>query len=390
MASDTTNFQWKPEYDALLEKIASTEDIEGSDLNELRQIIRHKLEQNVNLFLSTSKGPSPPPPFNPQPSTPDGLRLPPFPPKKLAQLHMYEPPVSYMNEEQAREAKQGIFDLLNEFDDNPPFTIQRLCELLIEPKKHYKTVGKYLRAVEKSILVTSTYDAFPVPPPSAQPTITAIPAPTNGNGLHDISSNFQTIFPRQGPAPSSSVPSSPSFATRGSFTPSTPLFSPIPFLHADARSRSKSRSPPPPSPTPPMTPLALAAELDPVVPEGDKAIGMVDELDDPNPGHMSDKPTPLTVAGGAKPFLGSLEDRFVKSQKPDGAASDEDKENTVEQRTGLKGKTKEPSRKKVKTEEDKDVEGGEKGGEPSKPEEKEVKTEETDDEMDTDTTGSKA
>jgi len=30
-----------------------------------------------------------------------------------------------------------------------PFTIQRLCELLVNPQKHYKTMEKFLRAVEK-------------------------------------------------------------------------------------------------------------------------------------------------------------------------------------------------------------------------------------------------
>jgi serine/threonine-protein phosphatase 4 regulatory subunit 2 len=98
--------------------------------------------------------------------------------------------------------------------------------------------------------------------------------------------------------------------------PSTPLFSPIPFLHDDAR-RSKSRSPPP-------TPLAL----NPSVPPGEgpleiKAIGLVDEFDDPRPGHMSDHPTALssvttlpetTPGPQSRPFLESLEARFVKAE----------------------------------------------------------------------------
>lgn len=103
--------------------------------------------------------------------------------------------------------------------------------------------------------------------------------------------------------------------------PPTPLFSPIPFLHDDAR-RSKSRSPPP-------SPLALTATA---IAEGHsdppeiRGLGLVDELDDPSPGHMSDHPTALTavttVSPGsnvARPFLGSLEQRFVKSEGKDDA-----------------------------------------------------------------------
>ncbi|KAI8993607.1 PPP4R2-domain-containing protein [Pilobolus umbonatus] len=41
-----------------------------------------------------------------------------------------------------------------------PFTIQRLCELVLEPKKYYKMYIKYLRAVEKVLLVTSYWDDF--------------------------------------------------------------------------------------------------------------------------------------------------------------------------------------------------------------------------------------
>lgn len=115
--------------------------------------------------------------------------------------------------------------------------------------------------------------------------------------------------------------------------PSTPLFSPIPFLHDDAR-RSKSRSPPP-------TPLSLNGK-------GDEnrdvpALGLVDELDDPSPGHMSDHPTALssvTTLGDtprSRPFYTSLEQRFMKAEaeeamdaensQDDDMDMDEDKEN---------------------------------------------------------------
>lgn len=33
-----------------------------------------------------------------------------------------------------------------------PFTIQRLCELLTDPKKHYSRLDKFMRALEKNIL----------------------------------------------------------------------------------------------------------------------------------------------------------------------------------------------------------------------------------------------
>jgi serine/threonine-protein phosphatase 4 regulatory subunit 2 len=227
-----------------------------------------------------------------------------------------------MNESEANEMKEQIFAQLDEFDEyvafrfsfdcllvtniyqssfsSPPFTIQRLCELCIKPKQHYTSVGKYLRAVDKSILVTSTWSSFP---PLTQSEIQSY-----GRGATLLGSTLQSA-------------------------PSTPLFSPIPFLHDDAR-RSKSRSPP-------TTPLSLNPLVD--EPLEMKALGLVDELDDPSPGHMSDQPTAIssvTAMEGSphpRPFM-TLEQRFVKAEdamdttsngevESDRMDMDEDKEN---------------------------------------------------------------
>ena len=42
-----------------------------------------------------------------------------------------------------------------------PFTIQRLCELLIDPGKHYHRTDKFLRGLEKNVLVVSTVQPRP-------------------------------------------------------------------------------------------------------------------------------------------------------------------------------------------------------------------------------------
>ena len=141
----------------------------------------------------------------------------------------------------------------------------------MQPKENYKSVGKYLRALEKTLLVTSTIDAFP-----------------------PLTEKEKALF--------AGIP-----ITLGSIpqvAPSTPLFSPIPFLHEDAR-RSKSRSPPP-------SPLVLGSAVSALTGGEQKALGLVDELDDPSPGHLSDRPKALSST--TRPLFSSLEDRFIKAE----------------------------------------------------------------------------
>lgn len=56
-----------------------------------------------------------------------------------------------------------------------------------------------------------------------------------------------------------------------------------------------------------------------------KALGLVDELDDPNPGHLSNHPTALTAVTtvGSKPFVDTLETRFVRGEGQRDTESDD-------------------------------------------------------------------
>ena len=51
--------------------------------------------------------------------------------------------------------KNNLLERLESFA-NAPFTVQRICELLTAPRKEYNRVDKFMRAIEKNILVVST------------------------------------------------------------------------------------------------------------------------------------------------------------------------------------------------------------------------------------------
>ncbi|CAN4096690.1 unnamed protein product [Withania somnifera] len=47
-------------------------------------------------------------------------------------------------------------DALNSFAEGPPFTLQRLCEILLDARNIYSKLSKLALALEKNLLVTST------------------------------------------------------------------------------------------------------------------------------------------------------------------------------------------------------------------------------------------
>ena len=54
-------------------------------------------------------------------------------------------------------------NLTTSFSDAPPYTVQRLAELVLYPTTHYRTLPAYLRALDRTISVSSNSDVFPLP-----------------------------------------------------------------------------------------------------------------------------------------------------------------------------------------------------------------------------------
>jgi hypothetical protein len=67
------------------------------------------------------------------------------------------------------------------FSKHPPHTIQRLAELILIPKHHYRTLPSYLHAVDRVVHVTSGAHTFPLPP--------AIPDPSSATVLSNGTSD---------------------------------------------------------------------------------------------------------------------------------------------------------------------------------------------------------
>lgn len=65
---------------------------------------------------------------------------------------------------QLQEMLDRIVAKIAGFAPAPPHTIQRLSELVLEPKRHYRSVATYLHAVNRVVGVTSGTDTYPLPP----------------------------------------------------------------------------------------------------------------------------------------------------------------------------------------------------------------------------------
>lgn len=82
------------------------------------------------------------------------------------------------------EMKEKVLEAVNCFN-SAPFTIQRLCELVVDPRKHYKRTDKFMRGLEKNVLVVSTIEprslvALQQANAAAMPMVNGIPGAEDG------------------------------------------------------------------------------------------------------------------------------------------------------------------------------------------------------------------
>jgi len=97
------------------------------------------------------------------------------------------------------ESKLDIIERINSFE-NAPFTIQRLCELILSPRIHYRRTDKFIRGLTKCVSVVTTIDnegnkIYIEPTRNGLPTIESSQTSSNSqitNGFaipHDIHDN---------------------------------------------------------------------------------------------------------------------------------------------------------------------------------------------------------
>lgn len=73
----------------------------------------------------------------------------------------------YFSGETYSELVSRLTDALWRFEEGPPFTLQRLCEILLDPKGTYTKLPKLALALEKNLLVTTTITKCTDPYPGA-------------------------------------------------------------------------------------------------------------------------------------------------------------------------------------------------------------------------------
>jgi len=107
-------------------------------------------------------------------------------------------------EEEFQQRSQKFFQALSSYED-APFTLQRLCELILTPEKTYSNTRKYLSALEKMVNITSTIQTLT--PQEIQTINTTGVITSSSSSVPNFSENIALFQQSQLLSPSSDGPS---------------------------------------------------------------------------------------------------------------------------------------------------------------------------------------
>ena len=127
--------------------------------------------------------------------------------------------------------------LTDSFPLYPPHTIQRLSELVVAPRQHYRSLASYLHALDRVVHVTSGSNIYPLPP--AVPDMSNMSIASSAGGGKELSSWLN------GGAPGSSSSSSSSSAglhVGSDEALGGALLTPIPWLQRAAAAAAAAES----------------------------------------------------------------------------------------------------------------------------------------------------
>ncbi|PHH69764.1 hypothetical protein CDD83_5626 [Cordyceps sp. RAO-2017] len=130
--------------------------------------------------VASSSSPSPPPPPPPERASAEQEE------EEEEEAYGKEQTPAPRGEELPRQIANQLADItarLRTFTTYAPHTIQRLAELVLRPRAHYKALASYLHAVDRVVQVTSGTNVYPLPP--AIPDMSTINVGVNGAGADE-------------------------------------------------------------------------------------------------------------------------------------------------------------------------------------------------------------
>ncbi|KAL1302776.1 hypothetical protein AAFC00_003123 [Neodothiora populina] len=123
------------------------------------------------------------PPVRPPVPSFSGTANTPAPSTSVVEMEHTPLPDSSLPPDLLSSYQSSVNILRTTFSQSPPYTVQRLAELVLQPRRHYRYLPPFLSALDRAVSVTSTVNEFPIP---VVQTSGAVKFFTNGDSTNGV------------------------------------------------------------------------------------------------------------------------------------------------------------------------------------------------------------